>query len=242
MTALRRDTGLETPEPIPARDGTVLQMLAGSELKDPRHAVMFKFMTGREPAEDELLGPFERLGEVSARMHDHAKRWTLPPGFTRHTWDYETSLGNRPIWGRWQDGMGMTPAHEAILGRMSEAIRRRLERYGKPRERFGLTHADMVPLSVATGAGLGDLIKRLTVIAHERIGHHQEPALTQVRHRQLLEACRDDLAAFLVGSADEVELRAEDLRRAADALGRITGRVDAEDVLDHIFGRFCIGK
>jgi Ser/Thr protein kinase RdoA (MazF antagonist) len=143
MTALRRDTGLETPEPIPARDGTVLQMLAGSELKDPRHAVMFKFMTGREPAEDELLGPFERLGEVSARMHDHAKRWTLPPGFTRHTWDYETSLGNRPIWGRWQDGMGMTPAHEAILGRMSEAIRRRLERYGKPRERFGLTHADI---------------------------------------------------------------------------------------------------
>lgn len=101
---------------------------------------------------------------------------------------------------------------------------------------------DIVPLSVATGAGLSDLIKRLTVIAHERIGHHAEPALTQVRHRQLLEACRDDLAAFLVGSADEVELRAEDLRRAADALGRITGRVDVEDVLDHIFGRFCIGK
>lgn len=101
---------------------------------------------------------------------------------------------------------------------------------------------DMVPLSVVTGAGLGDLIARLTVIARERIGHHAEPALTQVRHRQLLEACRDNLAAFLVGSVDEVELRAEDLRCAADALGRITGRIDVEDVLDHIFGRFCIGK
>ncbi|WP_072396003.1 tRNA uridine-5-carboxymethylaminomethyl(34) synthesis GTPase MnmE [Hyphomicrobium sp. CS1GBMeth3] len=101
---------------------------------------------------------------------------------------------------------------------------------------------DMVPLSVKTGAGLDDLIKRLTVIARERIGHQGEPVLTQVRHRRLVEACRDSLATFLAGSRDEVELRAEDLRRAADALGRITGRVDVEDVLDHIFGRFCIGK
>lgn len=101
---------------------------------------------------------------------------------------------------------------------------------------------DMVPLSVKTGAGLDDLMKRLAVIAHERIGHQSEPALTQVRHRALVEACRDSLQAFLAGSPDEVELRAEDLRRAADALGRITGRVDVEDVLDHIFGRFCIGK
>ncbi|HTO84540.1 MAG TPA: phosphotransferase [Methylomirabilota bacterium] len=143
MAALRRDAGLETPEAIPARDGTVIQTLLSPELRDPRHAVMSKFMTGHEPPEDELVAPFERLGEVSARMHEHAKRWPLPPGFTRHTWDYETALGSRPIWGRWQDGMGMNPAREAVLGRMSEAIRRRLERYGKPRERFGLTHADI---------------------------------------------------------------------------------------------------
>ena len=38
------------------------------------------------------------------------------------------------------------------------------------------------------------------------------------------------------------ELRAEDLRRAAQALGRLTGRVDVEDVLGQIFARFCIGK
>jgi tRNA modification GTPase len=37
-------------------------------------------------------------------------------------------------------------------------------------------------------------------------------------------------------------LAAEDLRRAADALGRLTGAVDVEDVLDEVFGRFCIGK
>lgn len=101
---------------------------------------------------------------------------------------------------------------------------------------------DMVPLSVATGDGFDALVKRIAVIASERIGHHAEPALTQVRHRRLVEACRDHLDAFLGGDPDMVELRAEDLRRAADALGRITGRVDVEDVLDQVFGRFCIGK
>jgi Ser/Thr protein kinase RdoA (MazF antagonist) len=100
-------------------------------------------MTGREPPEDELLAPFERLGEVSARMHEHAKHWQLPPGFTRHSWDCETAFGNRPTWGRWRDGMGMNTTREKPLARMCEVIRRRLERYGKPRERFGLTHADI---------------------------------------------------------------------------------------------------
>ena len=40
----------------------------------------------------------------------------------------------------------------------------------------------------------------------------------------------------------KLELRAEDLRRAAHALGRLTGAVDVEDVLDAVFSRFCIGK
>ena len=101
---------------------------------------------------------------------------------------------------------------------------------------------DMVPLSVKTGEGVADLIGRLQVIAAERIGHPGETVITQVRHRTLVEACRDHLAAFLDGAPEDVELRAEDLRRAADALGRVTGRVDVEDVLDQIFGRFCIGK
>ncbi len=100
----------------------------------------------------------------------------------------------------------------------------------------------MVPLSVVTGDGFEALVRRIAVIASERIGHHAEPALTQVRHRRLVEACRDNLEAFLDGAPEDVELRAEDLRQAADALGRITGRVDVEDVLDQVFGRFCIGK
>ena len=70
----------------------------------------------------------------------------------------------------------------------------------------------------------------------------EAPMLTQARHRQLLELCTEALDAYLAGNPEAAELRAEDLRRAAAALGRITGRVDVEDVLGAIFGRFCIGK
>jgi Ser/Thr protein kinase RdoA (MazF antagonist) len=143
MTALRQDAGIETPEPIPAKDGSLIQVLRSPDLADPRHAVMCKFMSGSEPAEEELKEPFIRLGEVSARMHEHAKHWTLPPGFTRHVWDYATSLGNKPHWGRWQDGMGLTPERLKLLERLSQTIKRRLERYGARRERFGLVHADI---------------------------------------------------------------------------------------------------
>jgi tRNA modification GTPase len=97
-------------------------------------------------------------------------------------------------------------------------------------------------ISARTGEGIDGLARRLAAIARERIGEREEPLVTQARHRQQLELCHAALRAFREGEANAIELRAEDLRQAATALGRITGRVDAEDVLDQVFGRFCIGK
>jgi tRNA modification GTPase len=85
-------------------------------------------------------------------------------------------------------------------------------------------------------------VSALTGFVRARIGSDEAPALTQARHRQQLLRCRAALASFLRSPLEEFELRAEDLRRAAQALGRITGAVDVEDVLGEIFGRFCIGK
>jgi tRNA modification GTPase len=99
-----------------------------------------------------------------------------------------------------------------------------------------------IAVSALTGLGLDRLTQRLAGFARARIGSDAAPALTQARHRQQLLRCRAALASFLGSPLEEFELRAEDLRRAAQALGRITGAVDVEEVLGEIFGRFCIGK
>jgi tRNA modification GTPase len=97
-------------------------------------------------------------------------------------------------------------------------------------------------LSLRAGQGLAEVTSAIEAEARARIGATETPVITQARHRQQLEACAAALDDYRRGSLAETELRAEDLRRAAAELGRITGRVDVEDVLDQIFGRFCIGK
>lgn len=101
-------------------------------------------------------------------------------------------------------------------------------------------------ISTKTGQGVEDLVRRLTEIAAARLGdtpaRDAGPPLTRMRHRAALDACREVLVDLKSADWSATELRAEDVRRAAHALGRITGRVDVEDVLGEIFGRFCIGK
>lgn len=95
-------------------------------------------------------------------------------------------------------------------------------------------------VSTKTGDGLKELTARLVKAIDERFAVTPAPALTRARHRAALTECRDHLRRALI--AQESELRAEDLRLALRALGRITGRVDVEDLLDIIFRDFCIGK
>ena len=95
-------------------------------------------------------------------------------------------------------------------------------------------------ISALTGEGVDALLS-----ADRRAGGGcpREPALiTRARHRALIGDAAAACQRFLDGEQTESELRAEDLRTAAHALGKLTGRVDVEEVLGEIFGRFCIGK
>lgn len=102
------------------------------------------------------------------------------------------------------------------------------------------------PISVKSGAGLDALLKELAVQVEQRCHAMGDgPAPTRARHAESLRRTRDALARFLNRGPDDhfdQELEAEDLRLAARELGRITGRVDVEDLLDVIFRDFCIGK
>jgi Ser/Thr protein kinase RdoA (MazF antagonist) len=106
-----------------------------------RHCVRFEFLPGTEPGEDSL-GHFEELGEITARMHRHARQWQPPASFTRFHWDYEAAFGREARWGRWQDGIGVGPAEREILGRLDATLAGRLRRFGTGPDRYGLVHAD----------------------------------------------------------------------------------------------------
>ena len=99
-------------------------------------------------------------------------------------------------------------------------------------------------VSSETSEGMSDLVAAIGAAARASldVGGSGTALITQARHRYHIEACRRHLNAFFESAEGDVELRAEDLRKAAFELGRITGRVDVEDVLDQVFGRFCIGK
>jgi tRNA modification GTPase len=95
-------------------------------------------------------------------------------------------------------------------------------------------------VSALNGAGLGALIDAIQREAVRKLGVSETPVLTRARHRRALESCVAALGR--AAKAALPELAAEDIRLAVRELGRITGRVDVEEVLDIIFRDFCIGK
>ena len=97
-----------------------------------------------------------------------------------------------------------------------------------------------IAVAARTGAGLAALRTRLAACAAERAGLTAAAGLTRPRHRAALQEAVDWLDRL--AEAPLPELRAEVLRAALRAIGRITGRVGVEDVLDLVFGEFCIGK
>lgn len=104
-----------------------------------------------------------------------------------------------------------------------------------------LSEHNPILLSVTTNEGMDEFLSALTAKIKSIYDVSRDtPSLTRARHRAALEDCRIHMAHAL--DATLPELMAEDLRLATRALGRLTGRVDVEDLLDVIFRDFCIGK
>ena len=117
------------------------------------------------------------------------------------------------------------------------------------------TKADLAGYGVATSSGalrsrpsrrkacddlIGEIVGRCTsrqAGSTTRSGADQRSAIASICGTP-----EGDLEAFIDGAEHDLELRAEDLRLAASELGRLVGRIDPEEVLGAIFGRFCIGK
>jgi Ser/Thr protein kinase RdoA (MazF antagonist) len=143
--ALRAGGVVETPSVVPATDGRRVVSVAAPDI-GARNVVLFEWLAGAAPdldSGDAAAAQFQTLGAISARMHEHAKRWRTPPGFTRPRWDYDHTLGARGHWGPWQDGLGIGAQERRLLARLDATIAARLRNYGSDETRYGLVHADI---------------------------------------------------------------------------------------------------
>ncbi len=130
-----------------------------------------------------------------------------------------------------------------------QAITGATERWDKTRDIVVVNKTDLVrandpeivSLSAKGGVGLPELLTRLERSAEASMEEGAgAPPLTRARHREALIECQESLERAL--HAPEVALAAEDLRLAMRAIGRITGTVRLDELLDVIFRDFCIGK
>jgi tRNA modification GTPase len=182
------------------------------------------------------------------------------PGTTRDALETRVVLGGVPV--TLVDTAGLRESSDSIE---AEGVRRALARAAEadlaitvieagsfaPSNQSYLTVANKADLghpgpdgalriSAKTGLGMDELRARLAAIAREMTESNGPPPLTRARHRAALRAAAEHLEA--AKRVDLPELRGEDLRLAVQALGRITGHVGVEDILDTVFSRFCIGK
>lgn len=97
-------------------------------------------------------------------------------------------------------------------------------------------------ISTMTGSGLEQLLDALQAFAEAKIGQIEDAVPTRQRHINLLRATIEEIEKAIEGDDLPLELRAENMRLASQFLGRITGDVDVEEILDVMFSQFCIGK
>jgi len=97
-------------------------------------------------------------------------------------------------------------------------------------------------ISASRGDGMPELVAALVSYVRDYFGSGEMALVSRVRHRTLLRETVEALDRAGEAAGQGEELMAEELRIAIHSLGRLTGRVDVEDILDVIFREFCIGK
>lgn len=97
-----------------------------------------------------------------------------------------------------------------------------------------------IEISIKNQQNTDLLLKKLEEKVLEILPQQSMPLITQERYRHCLSATLGALEEFSL--AKNIELAAEDLRIASNAIGKITGRINVDDILNVVFSKFCIGK
>ena len=111
-------------------------------------------------------------------------------------------------------------------------------------DEFGLEN--ILEISAKDNIGIEDMEERIySYIVEERVEDSSEKLIiTNIRHKTALEKTKDAIRNIFetIDAGMPMDLISVDLKEALDSLSEITGEISSEDILDHVFGNFCVGK
>ncbi len=215
---LERDAAIVTPIPGATRD----------VIEAPLVLAGFKVLLADMAGLRSTVEPIETEGVRRARA------WSESAGL--RLWVVDSAAGD----GGWREAAELVvPGDVLVLNKADAAVGADAD---LARALGGERGLASVWLSAVTGRGLDGLRALMGEATVAALSGREFPAATRVRHRLRLEEARDHVRRGLEAMDQGAELAAEDLRLAGRALGRISGRIDPEDVLDRVFSSFCIGK
>ncbi|WP_417534873.1 phosphotransferase enzyme family protein [Marinobacterium stanieri] len=142
ISDLRTSGQIETPAPIETTHGSPVVSIKA----DGREffVVGFEHVSGAEPDVGQSLPSwFEKLGAVTATLHQHSRDWQPPDWFMRKRWTLDTMIAPDGLWGDWRDAPGLSADDEAVINQAIGHIEREIEAYGLGDDRYGLVHADL---------------------------------------------------------------------------------------------------
>lgn len=145
LAALRRQTDIAVPEPVPARGGELLVAASADGVPESRFCSVLRWMNGRGVAADPDPHHFRLLGRTTAKLHAHASSWRRPASFRRARWDHDgLFFGNRPGGERFDAAWEQLPAEpRRVLEEVSRDTRQVMRELGNSEDVFGLIHADL---------------------------------------------------------------------------------------------------
>ncbi|MFA4894261.1 tRNA uridine-5-carboxymethylaminomethyl(34) synthesis GTPase MnmE [Brevundimonas sp.] len=139
----------------------------------------------------------------------------------------------------WVRGPGDPPGAAADHARPGDLVILNKADLGEAEPVDGL---ESLKVSTATGQGLEDLHDWIAARLARDLSGADFPAVTRERHRRRLAEALVDVEAARTALDLRPEMAGDDLRRAAETLGRVTGAIGVEDILGEVFSTFCIGK
>lgn len=212
---LRNDTDIRLAAVIRGKDCQLIQAVTIGGNK--YYLTMFEFVPGKvlgNLSKDDLYYYMEKIGEITAKLHNHVLHWKESAKLKRFTWNYEDLIGSNARWGNYTEMKNLTEEEVTSYTQATQIIEKRLNNYGKGEQRYGLIHSDLNLNNILIDGddiyvldfddcGFGWFMYDLSTTVLEYFGETLQSCLASLlsgyeKYRTLSKSDREELETFII--------------------------------------------